>query len=174
VPSRALPIGLHLHQASRAIGQAFDDALSTAGGSLPVWLVLLNLRTRRPANQRALASAVGIGEATLTHHLNAMERQGLITRVRDPANRRVHVVALTAEGEQQFLRMRQAAAAFDRRLNHGVSAEDRTRLADLLDRLVANAGKDSLVAPPRANARTPRATRPPQSEPHGNTEKGQP
>ena len=170
---RALPIGLHLHQSSRIIGQAFDDALSSAGGSLPVWLVLLNLRTCRPANQRALAGAAGIGEATLTHHLNAMERQGLITRVRDPANRRVHVVALTAEGEQLFLRMRRAAVAFDRRINQGVSAEDRTRLADLLDRLVANAGDDSLVTPPRANARSPGVTLGPQSEPHGNTEKGE-
>src|SRR3954452_14281236 len=173
MPSRALPIGLHLHQASRIIGQAFDDALSTAGGSLPIWLVLMNLMTRRPANQRALAGAVGIGEATLTHHLNAMERQGLITRVRDPANRRVHVVALTAEGEQLFLRMRQAAVAFDRRLNQGVSAEDQTRLADLLDRLVAKPGGDSLAAPPWASARPPRVARGPQSEPHGNTEKGE-
>jgi MarR family transcriptional regulator, transcriptional regulator for hemolysin len=170
---RALPIGLHLHQASRIIGQAFDEALSAAGGSLPVWLVLLNLRASRPANQRALAGAVGIGEATLTHHLNAMERQGLVTRVRDPANRRVHVVALTAEGEQLFLRLRQAAVAFDRRLNQGVSAEDRTRLADLLNRLVSNVGDDALVAAPWADARPPRVTRGPQSEPDGNTEKGE-
>jgi len=161
-----LPIGLHLHQASRVIGQAFDDALSTAGGSLPVWLVLLNLRASRPANQRALAGAVGIGEATLTHHLNAMERQGVITRVRDPANRRVHVVALTAEGEQLFLRMREAAVAFDRRLNQGISAADRTQLADLLNRLVANADDDSLLAPPSAKAPASRVTRGPQIEPH--------
>ena len=144
----SLPIGLHLNQAARIIGHAFDRALTEAGGSLPIWLVLLNLNTGRPANQRALAAAVGIGEATLTHHLNAMERQGLITRARDPANRRVHVVVLTAEGEQLFERLRTAAGAFDRRLNQGVSTEDRTRLAGLLDRLVANVGDGARVAPP--------------------------
>ena len=54
-----------------------------------MWLVLLNLKTRRLANQRELAEAVGIREATLTHHLNAMEAGGLITRRRDTANRRI-------------------------------------------------------------------------------------
>ncbi len=97
-PART-PIGLHLTHASRAISRAFDDALATAGGSLPVWLVLLNLTMRSIASQRELAEAMGISEATLTHHLNAMETAGLITRQRDPANRRIHVVELTPEGE---------------------------------------------------------------------------
>ncbi len=43
-----LPIGLRLNQAARAVGRAFDEALAEAGGSLPVWLILLNLITRRP------------------------------------------------------------------------------------------------------------------------------
>ena len=43
-----LPIGLRLAQASRTVERAFDAALAEAGGSLPVWLVLLNLKVRRP------------------------------------------------------------------------------------------------------------------------------
>jgi MarR family transcriptional regulator for hemolysin len=35
---------------------------------------------------------VGVREATLTHHLNAMDTRGLITRTRDTANRRIHVI----------------------------------------------------------------------------------
>src|ERR1700685_296527 len=98
-----LPIGLRLAQVARAVERAFDEALAEAGGSLPVWLILLNLKIRRPANQRELAEAVGIREATLTHHLNAMETGGLITRIRETANRRVQVVTLTETGEQAFL-----------------------------------------------------------------------
>src|SRR5215469_15129515 len=93
------PVGLHLARVARDIGRSFDAALAEAGGSLPVWLVLISLKSRQLANQRALATAVGIQEATLTHHLNAMETAGLITRRRDPDNRRVHVVELTAEGD---------------------------------------------------------------------------
>ena len=89
------PIGLHLAQAARVVSRAFDDALAGAGGSVPVWLVLLNLKLRPQASQRVLAEAIGVREATLTHHLNAMEAEGLLTRRRDPANRRVHIVQLS-------------------------------------------------------------------------------
>ena len=115
------PIGLRLTQVSRAVSRAFDEALSDASGSLPVWLVVLNLKTRTMANQRELAEAMGIREATLTHHLNAMEASGLVTRQRDPANRRVHVVALTAAGEETFVRLRGTAMAFDRQIRRGIT-----------------------------------------------------
>jgi MarR family transcriptional regulator, transcriptional regulator for hemolysin len=136
------PIGLRLTHVARAVSRAFDEALADAGGSLPVWLVVLNLKTRTLANQRELAEAMGIREATLTHHLNAMEASGLVTRHRDPANRRVHVVALTAAGEEAFVRLRAAAMAFDRRLRRGISDEEAATLSDLLGRLAANAGVD--------------------------------
>jgi MarR family transcriptional regulator, transcriptional regulator for hemolysin len=63
------PIGLHLAQVAKVVNRAFDDALARAGGSLPVWLVLIALKSRQGANQRQLADAVGIQGPTLTHHL---------------------------------------------------------------------------------------------------------
>src|SRR6201985_3469900 len=107
-----LPIGLRLNQAARAVGRAFDDALVAAGGTLPVWLILLNLKIRRPGTQRELAEAGGIREAPRTHHLNAMDAEGLITRPRDTANRRIQVVSLTEKGDEAFVRLRAAAMDF--------------------------------------------------------------
>jgi MarR family transcriptional regulator for hemolysin len=120
------------------VSRAFDDALAQAGGSVPVWLVLISLKSQQRRNQRELAEAVGIREATLTHHLNAMDELGLITRRRDPANRRVHLVEITEAGEAAFERMRGAAAAFDQRLRAGLRGDEVTLLAGLLDRLAAN------------------------------------
>jgi MarR family transcriptional regulator for hemolysin len=120
------------------VGRAFDDALAKEGGSLPVWLVLVSLKGQRLANQRELADAVGIREATLTHHLNAMDAQGLVTRRRDPANRRVQLVELTGKGEATFHRLRTAADAFDERLRSGISAEDIANLEEVLGRLERN------------------------------------
>jgi MarR family transcriptional regulator, transcriptional regulator for hemolysin len=145
-----LPIGLRLTQVSRAVSRAFDDALAAVGGSLPTWLVLLNLKTRSLGNQRELAEAMGIREATLTHHLNALETGGLVTRQRDPANRRVHVVALTEDGEQAFLRLRDAAIAFDRQLRRGISDAEAATLSDVLGRLAANVGVGGDDGPPWA------------------------
>ena len=122
------------------VSRAFDQALTEAGGSLPVWSVLLNLTMEHPANQRELADAIGISEATLTHHLNAMDAQGLITRRRDTKNRRIHVVELTEEGEQSFLRLRSTAVAFDRRLRAGITKDERASLDAVLDHLVRNVG----------------------------------
>jgi MarR family transcriptional regulator, transcriptional regulator for hemolysin len=148
-PSRP-PIGLHLAATARLVSRAFDSALGEEGGSLPVWLVLLNLKIRPTANQRALAGAVGIREATLTHHLNAMEANGLLTRRRDPDNRRIHLVELTDAGEETFLRLREAAVAFDRRLRRGISASELSGLQDQLDRLAANVPTEAAGAAPWA------------------------
>ena len=134
------PLGLHLTKVSRTVGRAFDDALAEAGGSLPVWLVLISLKSGQRASQRELAEAVEVQGATLTHHLNAMESAGLVTRRRDPANRRVHLVELTPDGDALFFRLRDAAMAFDQRLRVGLSEAETVQLEILLTRLRDNIG----------------------------------
>jgi MarR family transcriptional regulator, transcriptional regulator for hemolysin len=144
-----LPVGLRLNQTARVVERAFGEALSGAGGTVPVWLILLSLKVRKPANQRELAEAVGVREATLTHHLNAMDARGMITRTRDAANRRVQVVALTDAGEAAFLRLRDTAIAFDAKLRAGLSDADLATFSTLLGHLAANVGAEE-GAPPWA------------------------
>ena len=120
------------------MSRAFDKTLTQAGGSLPVWLVMIALKSRPPASQRELAEVVGIQGATLTHHLNAMDSAGLVTRRRDPQNRRLHVVELTPDGDALFLRLREAAMAFDRRLRAGLSDDETRQLESVLTRLREN------------------------------------
>jgi MarR family transcriptional regulator, transcriptional regulator for hemolysin len=120
---------------------------------LPTWLVLLSMKSHSAGSQRELAQAVGVKEATLTHHLNALETAGLITRRRDPANRRIHVVELTQTGDEMFSRLRAVASAFDQRLLRDLGEEDVARLRDLLDRLAANAGSELADAAPWAELR---------------------
>jgi MarR family transcriptional regulator for hemolysin len=132
------PIGLTLTNTARTVSRAFDDTLAAAGGSLPTWLILISLETQQLSNQRQLAAAVGIQGPTLTHHLNAMEADGLLTRRRDPDNRRVHLVELTDKGEAAFLRLRTAAVAFDQRLRASITDEEIATLEGLLDRLRRN------------------------------------
>jgi MarR family transcriptional regulator for hemolysin len=132
------PIGLVLSRAARTVSRAFDERLAEAGGSLPVWLVLLALKTRPARSQSELAEAVGIRGATLSHHLDGMEAAGLVTRRRDPASRRTSLVEVTDAGNELFGRLREAAVAHDRRLRTGLSDEDVAQLAALLDRMSGN------------------------------------
>src|SRR4051812_15590196 len=133
------PIGLVLTRTSRTVSRAFDQRLAAAGGSLPIWLILLALKTRAVRSQSELADAVGIRGATLSHHLNGMEAAGLGPRRRDPASRRTSLVEMTDGGTQLFLRLRQAAVAHDKRLRAGLSDAEVAGLAVLLDTLATNA-----------------------------------
>ena len=133
------PLGLYLTRVARTVSRAFDEALAEAGGSLPVWVVLISLKSGQTSSQRELAGAVGIQGATLTHHLDAMESSGLVTRRRDPRNRRLHLVELTPDGDALFARLREVAFAFDQRLRAGLTEHDVDRLEVLLARLRDNA-----------------------------------
>jgi MarR family transcriptional regulator, transcriptional regulator for hemolysin len=134
------PLGLLLTTTAREVSRAFNTALAAADGSLSTWLVLLALTSGRATSQRELAATVGIQGATLTHHLDAMEADGLVTRRRDPANRRVHVVELTDAGRAAFLRLRAVATEHDRRLHAGLDPDDLAAARRVLARLRTNVG----------------------------------
>jgi MarR family transcriptional regulator, transcriptional regulator for hemolysin len=138
VQPRQEPIGLQVSRTGKALSRAFDEALAGAGGTLPTWLILVSLKRQSWKTQRELAQVLGIEGATLTHHLAGMERAGLITRTRDPANRRVQRVELTDDGDAAFHRMREAAMGFDARLRDGLDEDDLAHAREVLARLLAN------------------------------------
>ena len=134
----AEPIGRVLDSTAKLLSRAFDQQLAEAGGTRPGWLILLALKQQRHRTQQELAAAVGIEGPTLTHHLDAMEKAGLIERSRDSGDRRVVRVELTGAGEQLFLRLAQAAMGVDQRLREGVSDKDIDAVRRVLARLREN------------------------------------
>jgi len=136
-PPARPPIGLQLTRTAHAATQAFERALAQAGGSVSAWQVLLLVRTGQFGTQSKLAETLGLTRATMTHHLNGLERQGLVRRWREEHNRRVQRVALTDEGEALFERLREVAVAHDARLRSHLSDEEVDQLSDLLAKLQA-------------------------------------
>ena len=131
------PIGLRLARTARVATQAFERAMSEAGGSASTWQVLVLVRAQQWGTQSQMAAAMGISGATLTHHLNAMEAQGLVRRWREEGNRRVQQVELTDAGIAAFDRLRGVAAAHDERLRSQLTERETAQLARLLDKLEA-------------------------------------
>lgn len=131
------PVGLRLVRTARVVGQAFERAMAEAGGSAAAWQVLVLVRSGEWGTQSKLAEAMGITGATLTHHLNALESQGLVRRWREAGNRRVQRVALTDAGAELFDRLRDVAAEHDRRLRAALDDEELEQLGALLDKLRA-------------------------------------
>jgi MarR family transcriptional regulator for hemolysin len=133
-----MPIGLRLTRTARTVATAFERAMAEAGGSAATWQVLLLVRTQNvshPPTQSAMAKSMGITAATLTHHLNALERQGLVRRWREPGDRRSQRVELTEEGSALFERLRGVAVAHDARLRDRLSEAEAEQFASLLDRI---------------------------------------
>ncbi|HEX6715373.1 MAG TPA: MarR family winged helix-turn-helix transcriptional regulator [Thermoleophilaceae bacterium] len=131
------PIGLALARTARVVSHEFERAMAEAGGSVPAWQVLLLVRSQQWGTQSQLAQAMGVTQATLTHHLNALERDGLIERWREPGDRRSQQVKLTPEGEAAFNRLRGVAMAHDKRLRSILSDQEVGRLGALLGKLEA-------------------------------------
>src|SRR5947199_7411348 len=131
------PIGLRLARTARVVTNAFERAMAEAGGSAAAWQVLLLVRSEQWGTQARMAEAMGITGATLTHHLNALETQGLVRRWREASNRRVQSVALTPEGEALFDRLRDVAMRHDERLRARLTDDETALLAELLDKLQA-------------------------------------
>src|SRR5438132_546528 len=93
---REEPIGV-LVTRTKTLSRSFDAALDERGGSLATWLVLLSLTGAEHRSQRSIAAEAVIEGPTLTHHLNRMEADGLVTRARDSQNRRALLVVPTAD-----------------------------------------------------------------------------
>ncbi|TFV87366.1 MarR family transcriptional regulator [Blastococcus sp. CT_GayMR16] len=137
-----IPIGLLVSSTAKVLSREFDAALAAVGGSRPTWLVLLSLKTAGHRTQGELADAVGIRQPTLSHHLDGLEREGLVRRERTADNRRVQRVTVTEAGEALFLRLRRAAGAFDGRLRAGLDETEVAELRRLLAQLAENAPPD--------------------------------
>jgi MarR family transcriptional regulator for hemolysin len=83
-----------------------------------------------------------------------METEGLVTRQRDPRNRRVHQVDLTDQGRKAFGALRGTVQSFDEQLRNGFSDDELATLRHLLVRLAANA------AAPTSHPSTPDTNEP--------------
>lgn len=119
-----VPVAVALWQSVQRVMRSFDALLAEEGGSWQVWHILLALHQGTPATQRELARAVGIREATLTHHLQGMEDRGLVVRTREESNRRVQRIVVTETGEALYRRLKSAAIRFDRTLRDAIGGEE--------------------------------------------------
>ncbi|QNP70247.1 MarR family transcriptional regulator [Streptomyces roseirectus] len=72
-------------------------------------LVRLEESGRRRATE--LAAYIGVGKATMSRQLRALEELGLIGREPDPADGRAWLVELTEEGRRRVSRVREARRA---------------------------------------------------------------
>jgi DNA-binding MarR family transcriptional regulator len=94
--------------------------------------ILLRLRSAGPLGQRQLIEQVDVDPSNLVTMLNRLESAGLVERRRDTADRRRHIVSLTAAGATRRDLADAAVASAEERLLSGLTATERTTLQRLL------------------------------------------
>ena len=89
--------------ASGDLARAVHPELEAAAYGLLVRLV-----EAEPERATDLAAYFGVGKATMSRQLHALEDLGLVAREPDPADGRAYLMRLTEEGRERFSRVRVA------------------------------------------------------------------
>jgi DNA-binding MarR family transcriptional regulator len=139
VDHQLLPLIEHLARVSR---RAFET--STAPGSLrPRHLIALKLLSERgPVSQQGLADVLSLDPSNVVGLLNELEERGLITRRRDPADRRRHIVELSPAGQDALNLAYARLSLVEDDLLSTLSADERDTLYHLLTRAVGGTEPD--------------------------------
>jgi DNA-binding MarR family transcriptional regulator len=129
-----LPLIDHLARLGR---RAADSWGEETGCLRPRHLIAIKvLIDRGPMGQHALGEALSLDPSNVVGLLNELEDRGLITRRRDPADRRRHIVALSPSGQSEAVASAAMAARVEDDLLRALSPAERTTLYDLLSRAV--------------------------------------
>src|SRR5262245_20843213 len=91
-------LGFLLAFHGRVMNVRLRQALGVTGLSPQHGNTLVRLAQAGPISQQGLIEALAVDPSGLVGILNALERDGLIERRRDPADRRRHIVEITPAG----------------------------------------------------------------------------
>lgn len=129
---------LLIFRLARATGYRLTEALAALDMRTHEFAVLHHLKLAGPLSQQELGSALRINPSNLVGLLDALEGDGLIVRPRDPADRRRHLVELTAEGRRRLVEAKRAVAAAEQDLLAPLTEVERVQLNGVLERLASH------------------------------------
>ncbi|WP_327353348.1 MarR family winged helix-turn-helix transcriptional regulator [Streptomyces sp. NBC_01304] len=109
-------------------------ALATTGLAPRHAMTLIQL-AEGPVTQKALIETLEVDPSVLVSLLNDLEGDGLVSRRRDPADRRRHIVEITPEGTARLEKSGTALDTVERELFADLSERDLTALRRILGKL---------------------------------------
>jgi DNA-binding MarR family transcriptional regulator len=108
-------------------------------GLTPYDHAVLALLAEDPCETQAMiADALGYDRSHLVGLLDDLEARELVERRRDPADRRRHLVRLTADGKKALTRLRAVSNELDDEFFEPLSGEEREALNALLTRVAVH------------------------------------
>ncbi|MFJ2262405.1 MarR family winged helix-turn-helix transcriptional regulator [Streptomyces sp. NPDC087844] len=128
-----------LGRLNRRMNVAYGRQTSALGISNAEWEVLKALVLSGAPyclGPSDLAKRLGLTPAAMTHRIDRMVAEGLVTRERDESNRVRVIVELTNEGRDKWLEAMRLATVFEEDLLQDLSQTERGALEDVLTRLL--------------------------------------
>ncbi|MFF1874316.1 MarR family transcriptional regulator [Streptomyces sp. CB03911] len=113
------------------------DQFAREGVRLPHHAVLCGVAEHGPLAQAELARIVRIDPKDLVAVLNDLQSREFVTRTPDPKDRRKNTITLSAAGRDLLARLRILGDQANAALLAPLDPEERTRLVELLARVVA-------------------------------------
>jgi DNA-binding MarR family transcriptional regulator len=129
---------LLIFRLARATGFRLAEALAALDMRTHEFAVLHHLQQAGPFSQQELSSALRINPSNLVRLLDALEGDLLIVRPRDPADRRRHLVELTAEGRRRLAEAKRAVTAAEHDILAPLTDVERVQLKGVLERLASH------------------------------------
>lgn len=145
-PSLADRTGALLTIAARTGQELAGRRLAPMGLSVRLCGVL-NLLAKGPISQQELGEQLGIDRTTIVELIDELERQGVVLRRRNAADRRSYALSLTPKGRTV---QRRASQAFDEAADEffeAVNPRERQLLSDMMRRLIVAADEKLGKAP---------------------------
>ncbi|MFN3863021.1 MAG: MarR family winged helix-turn-helix transcriptional regulator [Erythrobacter sp.] len=108
---------------------------------IPEWRVMAILGDAGSMTQRALTAATLMDKVAVNRAVKVLEERALVARAANPADRRSHLLELTAEGRAIHEEVMPLALATERDLLGGFSPQDQAMLRDMLAAIRLRAGE---------------------------------
>lgn len=140
LPEYLPSVGRLLHFASHEANLLSDKKLKKHGLSRAQWVALTLLWRKDEQNVRDLTRYSRTTPSVMSRTLDRLERGGLVERVADPRDRRGILLRLTEKG-RSLSHLLDFYKEINADLLEGFSEEDRSRLFELLERILANSTK---------------------------------
>jgi DNA-binding MarR family transcriptional regulator len=127
-----------LSRIARAMARLGDSRLRPLGFATAQMPVLTALKDGDKWSQGDLARRARVEQPTMAQLLSRMERDGLVRREPDPADRRSSLISLTEEARQRLPAGRDILVQGNKDMMRGLSAAEVATLLTLLERVMAN------------------------------------
>ncbi|NUU23151.1 MAG: MarR family transcriptional regulator [Streptomycetaceae bacterium] len=129
-----------LFRLHRRMSVAYSRQLTALGITNAEWEVLRALVLHGAPYRLSpgeLARSLGLTPAAMTHRVDRMVAEDLVTRTRDESNRVRVIIELTEAGRDMWVRVVREAAVFEAALLQDLGPTEREALADGLRRMLA-------------------------------------